>query len=346
MKAAYIDAHGPISQIKVGDLPEPKPKDNEVILEVRSAALNHLDLWVCKGRPQIQLEFPHILGSDAAGVIIAKGESAHGFDIGDEVLLNPGLSCGCCEFCLKGQHSQCINYGIIGLSKQGTFAQKIAVPFYCLRHKPRFLTFEEAAALPLTFLTAWRMIYTRGQLAPGKSVLIHGIGGGVALAALKLAKLTSAQILVTSSSDEKLQKARDLGADHCINYTKTDDLSKPVLDITKQRGIDLIIDSVGAATWNSNLNIVRKGGTIVSCGVTTGAEAQTNIQVLYWKQVNIKGSTMGSCEDFRRMLNAVEQNNLKPVIDSICSLDDINEAMGKMQNHEQFGKIVVNIEEK
>lgn len=342
MKAAYIENYGQIEDIKVDQLPEPEPGDQEVIVEVKAASLNHLDLWVLKGRPGMNLNFPHILGSDAAGVIIETGPGVHGFEKGDEVIVNPGLNCGCCEHCYNGQQSQCLNYGVIGLSRPGTFGQKIAVPFYSLRKKPSHLSFNQAAALPLVFLTAWRMLYTRGRLQPGQTVLIHGIGGGVAQAALTLAKLASAETIVTSSSNDKLRQAVQLGADHTLNYTMID-VAESVREITHGRGVDLVIDSVGASTWQTSFKAVRKAGKIVLCGVTTGAEASTNLQALYWNQVDVLGSTMGSHEDFRKMLKAVEQNKLTPNIDSTHPLDDIKDAMNKMQDDRQFGKLVITV---
>lgn len=343
MKAAVIYEHGGLECVRVEQIAEPKVAENEVILEIRSAALNHLDIWVRKGRPGLQVQMPHIIGSDAAGVVVETGPGVHGVDIGDEVILNPALSCGCCEYCNRGEQSECISFGIVGMTRPGTFAEKVAVPFYNVLPKPSHLNFDEAASLALAYQTAWRMLITRAGLKAGKTVLIHGIGGGVALAGLRLAKLVGAEVIVTSSSDEKLSKARAVSADHTINYKTVNDVAKSVKDITHGRGVDVVLDTVGAATWPIDFSAVRRGGKIVLCGVTTGAEAKTNLQMLYWNQLTVLGSTMGSKEDFRQMLKAVTTAKLKPVIDSVTPLENVRDAMGKMEAAKQFGKIVLRV---
>ncbi len=343
MKAAIIHSHGGLDEVKVEDIAEPKAGDNEVVLQVRSAALNHLDIWVRNGGRSPAMEMPHILGSDVAGVVVAAGAKAQGINVGDEVIVNPGLYCWRCEQCISGQHSQCESFGIVGLSRPGTFAEKVAVPFYTIWPKPPHLDFNEAAALPLAYVTAWRMLFTRAKLLPGETILIHGIGGGVALAAMQFAKLSGAEVIVTSSSDEKLAKAKKLGADHTINYKAAGDVAKAVRDITNGHGVDIAFDTVGADTWETDFAAVKKGGRIVLCGVTSGAKTETNLQSLYWRQVTVLGSTMGSSGDFRRMLKTVTVAKLKPVVDSVHPLNNIQKAMGRMENGEQFGKIVLKI---
>ncbi|MHC4487224.1 MAG: zinc-binding dehydrogenase, partial [Planctomycetota bacterium] len=264
-------------------------------------------------------------------------------NIGDEVILNPGLSCGSCEYCRRGEQSECISFGIVGMTRPGTFAERVAVPFYNVSPKPSHLNFDEAAALALAYQTAWRMLITRAELKASETVLIHGVGGGVALAALQLAKLAGAEVIVTSSSDEKLSRARAIGADHTINYEAVSDVAQCLRDITSGRGVDIIIDTVGAATWPIDFSAVRRGGKIVLCGVTSGPQAPTNLQMLYWNQLTILGSTMGSDEDFRQMLKAVRTAKLKPVMDSVAALEDVRDAMGKMETGRQFGKIVLRI---
>ncbi|MBN2314743.1 MAG: zinc-binding dehydrogenase [Sedimentisphaerales bacterium] len=343
MKAAMIHKHGGVDCVTVGEFPDPKVGEGDVVLEVRSAALNHLDIWIRKGRPGVQLDMPHVLGSDGAGVIAEVGPKTHGINIGDEVIVNPGLSCGCCESCRRGQQSECLTFGIVGMSRPGTFAEKVAVPFQNVYPKPDHLSFDEAAALPLAYQTAWRMLMTRAGLRAGETVLIHGIGGGVALAGLQLAKLAGAEVIVTSSSDEKLSRAKAIGADHVVNYQAIDDLIGTIKDITKGCGVDIVMDSVGAATWSTNFGVVRRGGRIVLCGVTTGLQAETDLRALYWNQLTVMGSTMGSNEDVRQMLRAVEAAKLKPVMDSVKSLEEIRETMSRMEAGEQFGKIVVKV---
>ncbi|MHC4226629.1 MAG: alcohol dehydrogenase catalytic domain-containing protein, partial [Planctomycetota bacterium] len=222
MKAAFIREHGGLDRLKVEHVSEPEPSEDEVVLDVRSAGLNHLDIWVRKGRSGLKLSEPHILGSDAAGIVVAAGAKVSAVTVGDEVILNPGLSCGRCEYCNRGEQSECTSFGIVGLSSQGTFAEQVAVPARNVFPKPSHMSFNEAGAFVLAYLTAWRMLMTRARLRPGQTVLIHGIGGGVALCALQLAKLAGAEVIVTSSSDEKLDRADKIGADHKINYRTVD----------------------------------------------------------------------------------------------------------------------------
>lgn len=343
MKAATIHEHGGLECVRVEDIAEPQPAEHEVVLEVRAAALNHLDLWVLKGRPGLVVKTPHVLGSDAAGVIVGLGSGVRNVSAGDEVVLHPGLSCGSCEYCNRGEQSECPTFGIVGMMRPGTFAERVAVPAANIYPKPTHLDFREAAALPLAHLTAWRMLMSRAKLRPGETVLIHGIGGGVALAALQLAVLMGAEVIVTSSSDEKLARARDLGAAHAINYRMSHDVAQGVRDLTDGRGVDIAFDTSGAATWPISFAAVRRGGRIVSCGVTTGARAQTNLQALYWNQLTILGSTLGSREDFRQMVRAITATRLTPIIDSAEPLDRVRDAMARMESGEQFGKIVLKI---
>lgn len=341
MKAVVIREHGALDCVRVEDIPDPQPARGQAVIEVRAAALNHLDIWVRKGGRGLPLAFPHVLGSDAAGVVARLGDGVENLAVEDEVVLNPGVSCGSCEFCNRGEQSECVSFGIVGLSRAGTFAEKVAVPASNLLPKPPHLSFEEAAALPLAHLTAWRMLLTRARLQPGETVLIHGIGGGVALAGLQFARLLSARTIVTSSSGEKLARAGALGADHTLNYRTERDIVSRVKQITEGRGVDIAFDTVGAATWPVNLSVVRRGGRIVLCGVTTGAVAETELQKVYWNQLTILGSTLGSHDDFRQMLLAVAQAKLRPVIDSVHPLDRARDAMSRMEGAEQFGKIVL-----
>jgi NADPH:quinone reductase-like Zn-dependent oxidoreductase len=343
MRALTIHQHGEVDCLRLEEIPEPSPAPGEVVLETRAAALNHLDIWVRKGRPGLSLSMPHVLGCDASGVVAEVGPGVEGFETGEDVILNPGLSCGSCEFCNSGQHSECLSFGIVGMSRLGTFAERVAVPAANLYPKPPHLTFEEAAALPLSHVTAWRMLMTRAGIRPGQSVLIHGIGGGVALAALQLVKLVGAEAVVTSSSDTKLALAGELGADHLVNYVKAEDVAQRVRDITSGRGVDLVVDTVGAETWPVDFSAVRRGGTIVLCGVTSGATASTDLRKLYWHQLNILGSTMGSQEDFRQMLRAVTAARLKPVIDCVHPFHRYSEAMTRMESSDRFGKIVLRV---
>jgi NADPH:quinone reductase-like Zn-dependent oxidoreductase len=342
MKAAVIREHGELDVVQVQDVEEPRPKPGEVVVKVLCAGLNHLDIWVRKGRPGSNLQMPHVLGSDAAGVVTAVGERVQSPKIGEQVVVNPALSCGHCEFCRQGQQSVCADFGIMGLVRPGTFAEQVAVPAGNCYPRPVHLSDEEAGVLALAHVTAWRMLMTRARIRPGERILIHGIGGGVAVAALQFAKMTGAEVYVTSSSNDKLSHAKRLGADHTLNYTE-ESVTKWIESETAGRGVDVAIDAVGAATWPLDFACIRKGGRIVLCGVTTGAKAETNLQVLYWNQLNVLGSTMGSDEDFRQMLRAVTVNELRPVVDAALPLDKAREAMERMETAGQFGKIALRI---
>jgi len=289
MKAVTIrEFEGP-KKVQVEDVAEPQITDDEVLLEVKAVALNHLDIWVTKGRRGAELKIPHVLGADASGVVAAIGSRVDNVSVGQNVLINPGLSCGRCEFCRQGQQSLCVSFGMMGFSRPGTFAQRSAVPAVNIYPKPAHLDFTAAAALPLDHLTAWRILNTRARLQAGQTVLIHGIGGGAALAGLQIARLMGALVIVTSSSDEKLTRARQLGAECLINYRTSSDVIGKVMAFTRDRGVDVIFDSVGAAAWPLNEKVIRRGGTVVLCGVTTGAEAAVDIRQLYWNQVTVMG---------------------------------------------------------
>ncbi|HOS92465.1 MAG TPA: zinc-binding dehydrogenase [Armatimonadota bacterium] len=343
MRAIGIHEYGGLDRVQLIEVDEPTAADGEVVIDVRSAALNHLDVWVRNGRPGPGLPMPHILGSDAAGVITAVGEGVPRSRLGEEVVITPGLSCRRCEACIRGEHSECESFGIIGANRPGTFAERVAVPAYCAHPKPRALSFDQAAALPVAYLTSWRMLLSRAKLRPGESVLVHGVGGGVALAALQIAKLIGALVIVTSSSEEKLAKARALGADHSIDYGASPDVAGAVRELTDGRGVDVVVDTVGAATWPIDLSVVRKGGRVVLCGVTTGAEAPTDLRTVYWRQLSLLGSTFGNDEEFRLLLNATESAGLRPVIDSTYDIEDAADAMERMEAGKQFGKLVLRV---
>jgi NADPH:quinone reductase-like Zn-dependent oxidoreductase len=343
MKAAVIDKHGELDELHVADVPEPRVARGEVVVKLRAAGMNHLDIWIRKGG-RGATPMPHILGSDGAGVVAAVGPEVKDLREGDEVMIYPGLWCGRCPQCESGQQSECVDFGNVGVTVPGTFAQEIALPERNCFGKPAYLSWTEAAALPVAYLTAWRMLTGRAKLAPGETVLIHGIGGGVAVAALQLAKRIGAEVVVTSSSDEKIAKARELGADHAVNYAKVSDVTQAVLDALHGSLVDVVVDTVGAATWPIGPQVLRKGGRMVACGVTTGASAQVDIRAVYWNQLTIMGSTLGSVTQFRQLLRACQAWQLRPLIDSTFPLAQAREAQGKMEKGRQFGKIVLTMD--
>lgn len=343
MRAVFIESFGGREVLQFGKVRTPEPGPGQVRVAVKAAALNHLDIWVRKGRPGLELKEAHVLGSDAAGVVDAVGEGVTGVAVGDEVVVNPGVSCMNCEYCRRGDHSECPGFRLTGFQNQGTFAEKVVVPACNVEPKPAHLEWHEAAALPLAHLTAWHMLFARARYKPGETVLIHGIGGGVALAALQLVHNTGGLAIVTSSSDFKLEKARELGAAHGINYRTTEDVGAAAREASGGGGVDLCIDTVGAPTLPISMKALRRGGRMVTCGVTGGPTATVNLQMLYWNHQTLMGSTMGSQEDFRNLLRTAANVHLKPVLDRVFALNQYPDAAARMEQGEQFGKIVLAI---
>ena len=338
MKAVFFRRHGGNEVLEYGDRPDPSPGPGEVVVGVRAAAMNHLDIFVRDGIPGGPL--PQIPGADGAGVVEAIGEGVWGLTPGDRVLVQPGLYCNVCEFCRSGEQSLCVKYGIVGEHAPGTFAEKALLPARNLFPIPGSLSFEQAAAFPLSYQTAWRMIVTRGGVRPGDSVLIHGIGGGVAWAALEIALLCGGRVIATTSGEEKAAAARAAGAELAVDYTK-EDVGEAVRRHTGKRGVDVVVDSVGEQTWMTSLKAVRRGGRIVTCGATTGPNPPEEIRLIYWKHISILGSTMANDREFRSLMAAVASGRLLPRIDRVLPLSRAPEAYRLLEEGRQFGKIVL-----
>jgi len=342
MRALLLTELGGIDRINPGELPDPPhPGSDQVLIEVRAAALNHLDLFVLDGLPGIKLEFPHVVGTDAAGVVRAVGDRVTGLRSGDRVVVNPGISCGSCDPCRSGQDPLCRSFGVLGEHHPGTAAELLLVPARNVVKLSADLTWAEAAAFPLATLTAWRMLTTRARVQPGEAVLIWGIGGGVALAALGVAKHLGATVIVTSSSDAKLEKARALGADLTLNHA-TADVAREVRAFTKV-GAHVVVDSVGERTWERSLKALRPGGRLVTCGATTGPHVSLDIRRLFWFQWSLLGSTMSSVPEFTEMMEVVNAGGLRPVVDSVVPLDEGRQAYQRLASGEHFGKVVIEI---
>ncbi len=344
MKAMVFHEHGFSNVLKYEDFPDPELKPNQVLVNVKAVALNHLDLFVRGGIPGLNLEMPHILGSDISGVVKEIGNKASGtLQPGQRVVIDPGKSCGVCEYCIQGEESLCAQYGIIGEHSRGGYADLIAVDALNVIPVPEHveLSFEQSAAAPLTFMTAWRMLMSKARVKPGDDVLIIGIGGGVALAALQIAKVAGARVLVTSSSNEKLEKALELGASIGINYKSNPDFHKEVWTLTNKRGVDIVVDSVGEVTWDRSLRSLTKGGRLVTCGATSGPNAVSNVNLVFWKQLEILGSTMASRSELRDVLKLVCSGRLTPVVDSVLPLSQAQDAHDRLEKGAQFGKIVL-----
>ena len=344
MRALHFTEHGDLDKLTYGERPAPPVARRTVRVATRAAALNHLDLFVLRGLPGVDLALPHIPGSDGAGVVQEVGEEVSGFKPGDAVMLNPLLSCGQCEFCRSGEQSLCVKVGILGEHIAGTFAEQFVAPEENLWPLPAGRSFEAAAAFSLVYQTAWRMLITRGRLRPGEDVLIHGIGSGVSIAALQIAKLTGARVFITSSSAEKLRKARELGADFGYNY-KESEVAAEILHETGKRGVDIVIDSVGKETWSESLKAVRRGGRVITCGSTTGPNPPAALPMIFWKQIEVIGSTMSSQSEYREVLRLFKAGKLSPVIDRVFPLSEGRAALEYLKAGNQFGKVVLRVEE-
>lgn len=341
--------HGDLSVLELADLPDPEVKGaNDVLVAVRAAALNHLDLWTIRGLPGLNPTFPHILGGDGAGVVAAVGPAVSRVAVGDRVLFNPGLSCYACEYCEQGEHSLCVRYQLLGEHVPGTLCERIVLPETNVAVIPTppaphpAITWAEAAAFPLVTLTAWRMLVNRARLRPGETVLIWGVGGGVSATALAIAKLVGAFVIVTSSSDQKLAVARSLGADVTLNHREVD-VAREVRGLTGKRGVDVVVENVGEATWEQSIRSLGKGGRLVSCGATTGPTVVTDVRRLFWNQYTIMGSTMGNATEFREIVRVLGRGDLRPLIDSVHPLADAEAAFRRMEAGAQVGKLVVEV---
>ena len=346
MRALTIDAHGGIDQLQYrDDVPTPEVQHaDDVRVRVVSAALNRLDLFVLGGIPGMKLSPGFVLGSDAAGIIESVGANVTSVKPGDRVVINPGIvdrTCQC-EYCRAGDEPLCLTYGILGEHRPGTLAEFIVVPAANVRIIPASISFDAAAAFPLATLTAWRMMCTRARVQPGEDVLIWGIGGGVALACLQIAKLIGARAWVTSGSAQKLERAKLLGADRLLNHREVE-VGRVMRGETGKRGADVVIDSVGEKTWPQSLIALGKRGRLVTCGGTSGPIVQLDVRRMFWNQWTLMGSTMGNDAEFDAMTNELRAGHLLPPIDSVHSLANGRAAFARLASGEQFGKVVVRV---
>lgn len=344
MRALTIDAHGALDQLKFrDDVPVPElVSPTDVRVRVHAAALNHLDLWVVEGVPGVRITDGWILGSDCVGTVDAVGANVTSVRPGNRVVLNPGVSDRTCEYCRTGDNPLCLQYRILGEHRPGVIADFVVVPEANVLTIPESIDLPTAAAFPLATLTAWRMVVSRAQVRADDQVLIQGIGGGVAQASLLIAKLLGAHVWVTSGSDAKLERARMLGADEGINHRNTD-VGREIRGRTGKRGVDVVIDCVGEATWASSLGALGKRGRLVTCGGTSGPNLQTDVRRLFWNQWTIMGSTMGSDSEFAAIVGELRAGKLKPVVDSVFPIEQGREAFERLDSGQQFGKVVISV---
>ena len=342
MKAVQIHQHGGPEVLKYEEVADPICGSGDVLVQLKAASINHLDLWVRQGIPGWKVSLPLTPGCDGAGVVAGKGELIKDLNVGDKVLVIPNVSCGNCEYCVNGDDNLCPEYGIVGETCNGCDAEMIALPRRNIIPIPKGLTYEEAAAIPLVFMTAWHMLVTKAQVKPEQFVLVLAAGSGVGSAAIQIAKLHGAKVIATAGNDAKLEKAKGLGADFLINHYK-EPISEMVKQYTENRGVDVVVEHVGKATWEESLKSLAKGGKIVTCGATTGSEASINLNYIFYKHQQIIGSTMSTRGELFEILNFVRQKKLKPVIDKEFMLKEVADAHRYVAEGKQFGKVILTI---
>ncbi len=340
MKAAIFQKHGGPEVIEIADVATPQVLPGQALIAVHAAAMNHLDLWARRGLPGLRLEFPHIGGSDMAGTIAEVGEGVEDLEPGMRVLVNPSLWCGHCEWCRQGQESLCNSFKIIGEHLNGGFAEYAVVPARNVLALPDELSFEDAAAVPLVYQTAWRAVVSRGRLQRGETILITGGSGGVSTAALQIARRMGAHVFVVTSGATKAQRLRDLGADIVIDRLEQDFASE-VRSATEKRGVDMVLDSVGESIWADLMRSLARNGRLVTYGATTGPIGQIDIRLAFWKQLQVIGTTMSSRSEFEEVMSLVFRRELEPVIDVVWPLEKARDAHLRLEAGEQFGKIVL-----
>ena len=340
MRAVVFERHGGPEVLELrDDVREPVLRPDQVKVRVRACALNFLDIWTRRGLPYT-IEMPHILGTDIAGTVAEIGSLVEGIAVGDEVVLAPGSGCGRCRPCLDGDDNLCLKYDLFGLRRQGGYAEFVAAPAKNVFSKPGNLSFEQAAAVPLVFLTAWHMLVGRVGVRPGEDVLVLAAGSGVGTAAVQIAKLFGARVIATASTRAKAERALALGADAAINYTTTD-FAAEVRRITGKKGVEVVFEHTGEATWEKSLACLARNGRLVTCGATSGFEGRTDLRALFGKHLAIYGSYMGRLAEFHEVLGHIARGVLKPVVDRTLPLGDARAAHEALERREQFGKIVL-----
>lgn len=347
MKAIRFHEFGSVDVLRYEDAPLQPLKPTKVRIQLKAAALNHLDLWVRSGTRERSIPLPHIPGSDGAGIVAEVGNAVTNVNIGDRVVISPGISCGSCQPCLDGRDNLCAAYRVLGTKEDGTYAEYVTVSPNNIVPLPETMTFQEAAAASLVFLTAWHMLVTLTKIRPGETVLVHGAGSGVGSSAIQIAKLFGAKVITTAGTDEKLAKAKELGADELINYIEMD-FAEQVKRVTEKRGVDIVFDHIGGEVFEKSIFIIGKGGRLVTCGATGDFVGKIDLRYLYSRHLTLFGSFMGTKSELIEVLNFFSLNNgtghrLRPVIDSVYPLSEAKEAQRRMEERKNFGKIVLEI---
>jgi len=339
MKAVRLHQPGSVDHYVYEDAPDPSAGPGEVLVRVRAVALNHLEAWATK-MPGEPYQRPRILGADVAGVVEAIGAGVRNAKPGDALMLHPGVACGVCERCLDGTDNLCATYHLLGQGRDGGMAELVAVPAANVFAKPENLSFEEAASVPLVFTTALHMILTRAHLRYGETVLVNAAGSGVGVAAIQIAKLHGARVIASAGSDAKLEKARELGAAECINYTDHD-LAEEARRLTGGRGVDMVVENVGGEIMQKSIRALARNGRVVTCGATAGNDATWNVTRFFLAQQTIYGSFMGTKAELLHYADCFADGRLKPVVDAVFPLAEARQAVTRLLRREQFGKIVL-----
>lgn len=339
MRAAIFHENGGPEVVRIEEVLRPDPGPGEVLVQVRAAAMNHLDLWVRRGIP-IETTMPHIGGSDVAGVVAEVGQGVDPARVGERVVLNPSLWCGRCRECARGEEPLCVRYRILGEHTDGGFAEFVTAPTLNAYVLPDEVTFEDAACFPISYGTAWRALVSRAHLRAGEDVLVLGASGGTAGAAVQIARLMGARVFAVTSGAESVERVRALGA-HVVYDRAEEDFSRAVFRDTGRRGVDVVVENVGEPTWKGSLRALAPGGRLVTYGATAGHRAETDLRVLFWRQLQIIGTTMASRGEFEAMLRVALRGELRPVIDTVLPLDRAREAHERLETGGQFGKVVL-----
>lgn len=340
MKAVYLTEHGGLDKLTSGELPDPVPEGSEVLVRVEACGVNYIDIWVRRGLPFLRIPYPFILGQEVAGEVVALGAEASGVAVGSRVLLHPGLSCGQCELCLGGRDHHCPHYQLLGKNIPGGYAEFLKIPDTNVLPLPDDVSWEAAVGLPNSFCTAWNMIYETADLKPGEWILIHAGGSGIGSAAIQLARLVGANIITTASSDEKLARAKALGAQHLINYKEQDFLHR-VRRITDKRGVDVVIEHIGEEVWERSLLCLATGGRLVTCGATSGYLPKLNLRHVFFRNLRIFGVTSASKGVLCKLVELLRQGRIQPVVNRVLPLSEARQAHRLLEERQVFGKLVL-----
>ena len=340
MKAVRIYEHGGLDKLIYDNLPHPDCPPDKVKINIKASSLNHLDIWVRNGLPGIAIPLPMILGSDGSGTIVEVGSDIDKFKKGEDVVIQPGTFCRNCQHCKQGRENYCLEYGILGETKNGTQAEFLVIDPANIHPKPDHLNYVEAASMPLVFMTAYQMLIKRAKLLPSETALIYGGTSGIGSAAIQISRELGAQVIATAGNDEKCEFSKEIGADHVVNHIR-DNWVEDVKNITGENGVNVVFEHIGASTWKQSLRVLSKGGRIVTCGATTGVNVNVNLAHLFIKQQSILGSTMGSIPTYKEVMEKINQEKYIPTVDQVFPMGDIRHAHEYMENRQQMGKVVV-----